>query len=110
MIYRKLGNTEIEVSIIGLGTMTWGQQNNRCEAFEQMDFALSKGVNLFDAAEMYPVPPMEETQGDTERFIGDWIAQTGRRSEIILATKVAGRSNDMRYISCLLYTSDAADE
>ena len=98
MIYRKLGNTEIEVSIIGLGTMTWGQQNNRCEAFEQMDFALSKGVNLFDAAEMYPVPPMEETQGDTERFIGDWIAQTGRRSEIILATKVAGRSNDMRYI------------
>ena len=98
MKYKNLGKTDIKVSLIGLGTMTWGQQNDKHEAFEQMSYALSRGVNFFDAAEMYPVPPMHETQGDTERFIGDWFSQTGKRSEVVLATKVAGRSKDMKYL------------
>ena len=98
MKYKNLGKTDIKVSLIGLGTMTWGQQNDKHEAFEQMSYALSRGVNFFDAAEMYPVPPMNETQGDTERFIGDWFSQTGKRSEVVLATKVAGRSKDMKYL------------
>ena len=93
MQYRKLGNTDIKIPLIGLGTMTWGQQNNSQEACEQMDYALNKGVNFFDAAEMYPVPPRAETAGDTERYIGDWFAQTGKRSEVVLATKVSGRAD-----------------
>ena len=67
MKYRKLGGTDIDVPLIGLGTMTWGEQNNLEQACEQMDYALSRGVNFFDAAEMYPVPPKAETAGDTER-------------------------------------------
>ena len=93
MQYRKLGNTDIQIPLIGLGTMTWGQQNNLQEACEQMDYALDKGVNFFDAAEMYPVPPRAETTGDTERCIGEWFAQTGKRSEVVLATKVSGRAD-----------------
>ena len=93
MQYRKLGNTDIQIPLIGLGTMTWGQQNNLQEACEQMDYALDKGVNFFDAAEMYPVPPRAETAGDTERCIGEWFAQTGKRSEVVLATKVSGRAD-----------------
>ena len=64
MKYKNLGKTDIKVSLIGLGTMTWGQQNDKHEAFEQMSYAQNRGVNFFDAAEMYPVPPMHETQGD----------------------------------------------
>ena len=93
MQYRKLGNTDIQIPLIGLGTMTWGQQNDLQEACEQMDYALNKGVNFFDAAEMYPVPPRAETAGDTERCIGEWFAQTGKRSEVVLATKVSGRAD-----------------
>lgn len=94
MKYRKLGHTEIEVSLIGLGTMTWGEQNTEAEAHEQLDYALSRGVNLVDTAEMYPVPPMAETQGRTETYIGTWLAKTGRRKDIILASKVAGPNTD----------------
>ena len=83
MQYRKLGSTDIDIPVIGLGTMTWGQQNNLEQACEQMDYALSRGVNFFDVAEMYPVPPRAETSGDTERCIGQWLAQTGRRSDIL---------------------------
>ncbi len=90
MKYRKLGRTDLEVSLIGLGTMTWGDQNTEAEAHEQIDYALSQGVNFLDAAEMYPVPPKAETQGRTEAYIGTWLAKTGRRSEIVLATKIAG--------------------
>ena len=88
MKYKNLGKTDIKVSLIGLGTMTWGQQNDKHEAFEQMSFALSRGVNFFDAAEMYPVPPMHETQGDTERFIGDWFSQTARGPKLCLQQKL----------------------
>tara|TARA_B100000686_G_scaffold57218_1_gene61436 strand:- start:14831 stop:15868 length:1038 start_codon:yes stop_codon:yes gene_type:complete len=92
MEYRKLGNTDIEVSLICLGTMTWGQQNTEEEGHEQMDYALERGVNFFDTAEMYSVPPMAETQGSTEKIIGTWFKKTGNRDKVILASKVAGRS------------------
>src|SRR5690606_10235742 len=74
--------------------MTWGEQNTEAEAHEQLDYALSRGVTLVDTAEMYPVPPKAETQGRTETYIGTWLAKTGRRKEIILASKVAGPSSD----------------
>ncbi|MDF1692387.1 MAG: NADP(H)-dependent aldo-keto reductase [Zhongshania sp.] len=90
MKMRELGRTGISVSEICLGTMTWGQQNTQDEAFEQMDYAVSQGINFFDTAEMYPVPPIAETQGRTEQYIGEWFKQGGKRSDIVLATKAAG--------------------
>ena len=93
MIYRKLGNTDIDVSVICLGTMTWGEQNTKQEAFEQMDLAVSKGVNFFDTAEMYPIPANPKTYGSTESIIGDWMAKNNNRKDIIIATKVAGKAS-----------------
>ncbi|MDX8392915.1 MAG: NADP(H)-dependent aldo-keto reductase [Mariprofundaceae bacterium] len=90
MQYRKLGKTDIEVSSIGLGTMTWGEQNSEAEAFAQMDYALDHGVNFFDTAELYAIPPKAETYGRTEQIIGAWLKKTGRRDEIVLASKVCG--------------------
>ena len=90
MNYRKLGNTELDVSTISLGTMTWGEQNTQDEGFEQMDYSLDHGINFFDTAELYAVPPKEETYGDTEEIIGNWFQKTKKRDKIILATKVAG--------------------
>lgn len=92
MDYRTLGRTDLKVSACCLGTMTWGQQNTEAEGHAQMDYALSRGVNFWDTAEMYSIPPMAETQGSTERIIGSWFAKTGRRDEIILASKIAGLS------------------
>lgn len=92
--YRKLGRTDTEVSLIGLGTMTWGEQNSEAEAHEQLDYALSRGVTLVDTAEMYPVPPKPETQGRTETYIGTWLAKTKRRQDIVLASKAAGPVRD----------------
>ena len=92
MEYKKLGNTDIDVSLICLGTMTWGQQNTEEEGHEQMDYAVENGVNFFDTAELYSIPPKEETQGSTERIIGSWFEKNGCRQDIILATKVAGRN------------------
>ena len=90
MNYKKLGNTDLNVSTICLGTMTWGEQNTELEAFEQMNFALDKGVNFWDTAELYSVPPKEETFGHTEVIIGNWFKKNKNREKIILATKVAG--------------------
>ncbi len=90
MQYRKLGNTDIDVSVICLGTMTWGQQNTREQGFEQMDYALSQGVNFFDTAELYSIPPNAATYGSTEKIIGEWLQATGNRDKIILASKMAG--------------------
>lgn len=87
---RTLGRTGLKVSLICLGTMTWGEQNTEAEAHEQMDYALAHGINFFDAAEMYPVPPKAETQGLTEKYIGTWLAARKCRDKIILATKVVG--------------------
>lgn len=90
MKYHQIPHTDLNVSKIALGTMTWGQQNNQQQAFEQMDYALERGVNFWDTAEMYPVPPTADTQGRTEQCIGNWFAQSGKRDQVILATKVAG--------------------
>ncbi len=90
MLYNKLGRTGIEVSTICLGTMTWGLQNTLEEGHEQMDYALEQGINFFDTAEMYAVPPSAETYGKTETIIGEWFARSKKRNEIILASKVAG--------------------
>lgn len=87
---RELGRTGISVSEICLGTMTWGEQNTQDDAFEQMDYAVSRGINFFDTAEMYPVPPVPETQGKTEEYIGEWFRQSGKRKEIVLASKATG--------------------
>lgn len=92
MQYRPLGNTGEKVSAVCLGTMTWGRQNTAEEGMEQMDYAVSRGVNFFDAAELYPIPPEEATYGETERIIGQWFASRAKREEIVLATKVVGRT------------------
>ncbi len=92
MNYRKLGNTYLEVSTICLGTMTWGEQNTQREGFEQMDYALDQGVNFWDTAELYAVPPKAETFGHTETIIGNWFEKNKKRNKVILATKVAGPS------------------
>ncbi len=99
MEYKKLGTSDIDVSAICLGTMTWGEQNTEAEGHEQMDYAITQGINFFDTAEMYSVPGRAETQGSTERIIGTWLKKTGKRKDIILATKVTGPSVPMRHIS-----------
>ncbi len=90
MKYKKLGRTNIDVSLICLGTMTWGRQNTEAEGHEQMDYALEQGINFFDTAEMYAVPPTPDTYGKTEAIIGTWFKKTGNRDKIILASKIAG--------------------
>src|SRR5210317_22590 len=90
MNYKKLGNTDIDVSTICLGTMTWGEQNTQEEAFQQMDYALDQGVNFWDTAELYSVPPKAETYGLTEIIIGNWFKENKKRDKVILASKVAG--------------------
>ncbi|WP_047049768.1 NADP(H)-dependent aldo-keto reductase [Vibrio mexicanus] len=93
MQYTKLPHSTLELSKICLGTMTFGAQNSQAEAFEQLDYALERGVNFIDTAEMYPVPPTAETQGLTETYIGNWLKKSGKREKVVLATKVAGPRN-----------------
>ena len=90
MKYKKLGTTDLDVSLICLGTMTWGTQNSEKDAFEQMDYSVSKGINFFDTAELYSVPPNAESYGKTEKMIGNWFEKRKNREKIILASKVAG--------------------
>ncbi|CAN7599627.1 aldo/keto reductase [Devosia sp. LjRoot16] len=90
MKMKTLGRTDISVSEICLGTMTWGKQNTEAEGHQQMDYAVEQGINFFDTAEMYAVPPDASTYGKTEEIIGSWFKQTGRRNDIVLASKVAG--------------------
>lgn len=90
MEYRPLGRTDLRVSVICLGTMTYGEQNSEAEGHEQMDYALERGVNFFDTAEMYSVPPKPETYGRTEEVIGTWFKASGKRDKVILATKAVG--------------------
>jgi aryl-alcohol dehydrogenase-like predicted oxidoreductase len=94
MKFRKLGTTDINVSLICLGTMTWGTQNAERDAFEQMDYAVSKGINFFDTAEIYSVPPTSDSYGKTEVMIGNWFEKRKNRDKIILASKVAGPGCD----------------
>ena len=90
MKYKKLGTTDLDVSLICLGTMTWGTQNSEKDAFEQMDYSVSQGINFFDTAELYSVPPNAESYGKTEKMIGSWFERKKNREKIILATKIAG--------------------
>ena len=102
MKYKKLPNTDLKVSLLCLGTMTYGEQNNEKEAHEQLDYSLSNGVNFIDTAEMYAIPPREETQGKTEEIIGTWLSKRKDRDKIVLATKVAGPGMEyLRGGSCL---------
>jgi len=94
MKFNKLGNTDLDVSVICLGTMTWGTQNSEKDAFEQMDYSVDQGINFFDTAELYSVPPTAESYGKTEVIIGNWFEKRKNREKIILASKVAGPGCD----------------
>ena len=98
MEYNFLPGTQTKVSKICLGTMTWGRQNTEQEAHDQMDYAYEQGINFFDTAELYPIPPRQEEQGDTERFIGTWFKKTGLRDKIVLASKIAGPAPFTKHI------------
>ena len=112
MKYNKLGNTDLEVSEICLGTMTFGEQNSEAEAHGQLDYSVDNGINFIDTAEMYAVPGRMETQGQTEKYIGSWIKYSSKRDKIILATKVTGPSAGLKYISNLElgFSKDRMDE
>ena len=98
MKYTTLPNTDIQVSKICLGTMTFGQQNTEAEGHAQMDYALEQGVNFFDTAEMYSVPARQETYGSTERILGTWFQKTGNRGKVVLASKIAGPNPNFTYM------------
>jgi aryl-alcohol dehydrogenase-like predicted oxidoreductase len=98
MIYTRLGRTDFNVSRVCLGTMTWGEQNTEAEAHQQLSYALDRGINFLDTAEMYPVPPNGETQGRTEAYIGSWLKAEGTRDKVIIATKAAGPLRGMGHI------------
>ena len=98
MQYRKLGRTDLNVSALCLGTMTWGEQNTEAEGFAQIDRAKQAGINFIDTAEMYPVPPRPETYASTERVIGNWFKRQGDRADWVLASKIAGPGNGISHI------------
>lgn len=98
MQYRPLGRTDLNVSTLGLGTMTWGEQNTEAQAFGQLDRAKAAGINFIDTAEMYPVPPRPETYATTERYIGNYLKARGDRADWVLATKIAGPGNGISHI------------
>ncbi len=98
MKYTRLPHTDIKVSKICLGTMTWGRQNTEAEGHEQMDYALEQGINFFDTAELYPVPAKKELYAVTEEFIGNWFKKTGNRDKVVLASKIAGRGDYTKFI------------
>ncbi|VYU31836.1 NADP(H)-dependent aldo-keto reductase [Metakosakonia massiliensis] len=96
MHYHRIPHSSLEISTLGLGTMTFGEQNSEADAHAQLDYAISQGINLIDVAEMYPVPPRPETQGLTETYVGNWLAKRGNREKLVVASKVSGpsRNND----------------
>jgi len=98
MKYRKLGTTGIDVSVICLGTMTFGEQNTQQDGFDQMNYAFERGVNFFDTAELYAVMPRKETYGKTEEILGNWFKETKKRDQIILASKIASKANDLPWV------------
>jgi aryl-alcohol dehydrogenase-like predicted oxidoreductase len=98
MNYTTLPNTNIKVSKICLGTMTFGEQNSESDAHSQLDYAIEKGINFIDTAEMYPIAAREATLGETERYIGTWLKKSGKRDDLVIATKIAGPNRKMEYI------------
>ncbi len=107
MKYTRLPHTDIRVSKICLGTMTWGRQNNEDEGHEQMDYALEQGVNFFDTAELYPIPAKKELYAVTEEIIGKWFKKTGNRDRVVLATKIAGRAEFTKFIRTTGFSRDS---
>jgi aryl-alcohol dehydrogenase-like predicted oxidoreductase len=98
MRYRKLGTTDLNVSVICLGTMTFGEQNTQLDGFAQMDYALERGINFFDTAELYAVMPRKETYGKTEEIVGNWFKEKKNRDKVILASKIASKSDGLEWI------------
>lgn len=107
MEYTNLPHTAIEVSKICLGTMTWGKQNTEAEGHEQMDYAFDQGVNFFDTAELYPIPPHKDRRSLTEKIIGTWFKKTGNRDKVILATKIAGKAEMSKHIRTTGFTRES---
>lgn len=107
MKYTRLPHTNIRISKICLGTMTWGRQNTEEEAHEQMDYALDQGINFFDTAELYPIPPKKEIYAVTEEFIGNWFKKNGNRDKVVLATKIAGRAEFTKHIRSTGFSRDS---
>jgi aryl-alcohol dehydrogenase-like predicted oxidoreductase len=105
----QLGTSDLFVTKACLGTMTFGEQNTESEAHSQLDYALERGINFIDTAEMYPVPGRAETQGSTERFVGSWIRKSGKRSQVVLASKIAGPNPNMPWIRGTQHNLDAAN-
>ena len=110
MKFKKLPFTDIQVSEICLGTMTFGKQNTESEGHQQLDYAVSRGVNFIDTAELYPVPAEAETYGETERIIGNWIKKNNNRSSIILASKIAGPGAYTKHIRTTGFSKSAIKE
>ena len=110
MKYNVLPNTDIKVSKICLGTMTYGRQNSEEDGHQQLDFALEKGINFIDTAEMYPVPAEATRYGNTERIIGSWIKKSGKRNDIVLATKIAGPGDYTKHIRTTGFSENALNE
>jgi len=110
MKYTTLPHTDIKVSKICLGTMTWGNQNTQEEGFAQMDYALDNGVNFFDTAELYPVPATAKTYAETERIIGNWFVKTGHRDKVVLATKIAGPGDYTAHIRTNGFSKEALND
>ncbi len=104
MKYTNIPHTDLQVSKICLGTMTWGNQNTPAEGFEQMDYALESGINFFDTAELYPVPASPDTYGNTERIMGNWFAAHSNRDQVVLATKIAGPGSYTAHIRTTGFT------
>ena len=107
MIYTKLPHTDIEVSKICLGTMTWGNQNIEAEGHEQMDYAVDQGINFFDTAELYPIPAHPDRYAHTEKIIGNWFKKNGNRDQIILGTKIAGNGDYTKFIRTTGFSRDS---
>ncbi|MBT8223823.1 MAG: NADP(H)-dependent aldo-keto reductase [Eudoraea sp.] len=110
MIYTTLPHTDIEVSKICLGTMTWGKQNTEAEGFAQMDYAVEQGINFFDTAELYPIPAHPDRYAHTEIIIGNWFKKTGKREKIVLASKIAGRGDFAKFIRSTGFSRDSIIE
>ncbi|MFD2916720.1 aldo/keto reductase [Psychroserpens luteus] len=110
MKYTTLPKTDIKVSKICLGTMTWGNQNTQNEGFVQMDLALDKGVNFFDTAELYPVPAEQKTYAETERIIGNWFEKTGNRDKVVLGSKIAGTGDYTAHIRTNGFSKEALND
>ncbi len=110
MKYTTLPHTDVKVSKLCLGTMTWGNQNTQNEGFEQMDYAFDHGINFFDTAELYPVPAEEKTYAETERIIGNWFEKTGNRDKVVLASKIAGPGDYTAHIRTNGFSPDALND